>query len=90
MKRSHEDQDPYNSRRPVPGPPPGLTGAPHPPTGLPSAHPSTFPHPVLAPGQLAHSFEQMRDNLPRPPFSTPHLSVANPQYVFIFFFFIHS
>ena len=77
MKRNHEDPDPYGPRRPVPGPP-GLT-ATHPPTGLPPTHPTSFPHPVLAPGQLAHSFEQMRDNLPRPPFSAPHLSVANPQ-----------
>ena len=77
MKRSHEDPDPYGPRRPVPGPPPGLTST-LPQTGLPS-HPTNFPHPVLAPGQLAHSFEQMRDNLPRPPFAAPHLSVANPQ-----------
>ena len=72
MKRSHEEPDPYGGRRPGP---PGLTSAPHPPGGLPPGHGSTFPHPVLAQGQLAHSFEQMRDSLPRPPFSSSHLPV---------------
>lgn len=75
MKRSHEEPDPYGTRRPGP---PGLTGVSHPPTGLPPGHAPGFPpHSVLAQGQLAHSFEQMRDNLPRPPFSSPHLPVAN-------------
>ena len=43
--------------------------------------PSGFPHTVLAPappGALAHSFEQMRDSLPRPPFSGPHIGSAGP------------
>lgn len=74
MKRSHEEADPYGGRRPGP---PGLTSVSHPPGGLPPGHAPGFPLPVLAPGQLAHSFEQMRDTLPRPPFSTPHLPVSN-------------
>ena len=73
MKRSIDENDVYGGRRPGP---PGLPGS-HPSSGMPG-HAAGFPHPVLtpAPGQLAHSFEQMRDNLPRPPFSTPHLSGA--------------
>ena len=72
MKRSLEESDVYGGRRTGP---PNLPGS-HPPPSIPG-HAAGFPHPVLspAPGQLAHSFEQMRD-LPRPPFSAPHLSAA--------------
>ena len=72
MKRGHPDEaDVYGGRRP-----PGLPA--HPTPGI-TGHAAGFPH-VLAPppGQLAHSFEQMRDTLPRPPFSTTHLPGATP------------
>ena len=57
---------------PPPGHPPG-----HPPPGHPPGHAPAFPHSVLQPappGGLAHSFEQMRETMPRPPFPAPHLS----------------
>jgi len=79
MKRVHEDSAPdvYGNRRP--GPPPGLTSAHLQPPAI-GAHSGTFPHPVLAPApsQLPHPFDQIRDALPRPPFSTQHLS-GSPQ-----------
>lgn len=69
MKRSHDETDVFGGRRP--GPP----GIPTP--GLP-AHAAPYPHVLAPPGQLAHSFEQMRDTLPRPPFSASHLSGPPP------------
>ena len=67
----------------LPGPHhlPTISG-PHPPPGITGAHSTSaisgFSHQALAPTpkQLAHSFEQMRD-LPRQPFSAPHMPVPN-------------